>query len=88
MAATIRIFISLLLISHFSKAQKPGDDSFYSSLIMVFSVSPLSLISLLLLGLTVILSGSVYFWVLRYVCIGCCQPVVIGPESQTLAGMV
>ncbi|KAM7366489.1 hypothetical protein PAMP_015927 [Pampus punctatissimus] len=88
MAAAVRIFFSLLLILHFSNAQKPSDDSFHTSLIMLFSVSPQSLISLLLLGLTVVLSGSVYLWVLRYICIGCCQPVAVDPESEALGGMV
>lgn len=71
-------FISLLL-----PAQKPSDD-----VLAMFSMSPQSLVSLLLLGLTLILSACIYLWVLRYVCIGCCQPVAVGCESEALAGMV
>lgn len=65
-------------------AQKSGNDSMSTSL----GISPQSLISLVLLGLTVVLSGSIYMWVLRYVCIGCCQPVAVDCESEALAGMV
>ncbi|GLD64666.1 rab32_Rab38 domain-containing protein [Lates japonicus] len=69
-------------------AQNSSDDSIYTSLIMLLSVSPQSLISLLLLGLTVILSSVVYIWVLRYICVGCCQPIPVGTESEALAGIV
>ena len=64
-------------------AQKPSDD-----VSVMFTMSLQSLVSLLLLGLTVILSTCIYLWVLRYVCIGCCQPVAVGCESEALAGMV
>lgn len=50
--------------------------------------APRSLISLVLLGLTVLLSANFYLWVLRYVCAGSCQPVAVDCESQTLAGIV
>ncbi len=69
-------------------AEKSSDDSFHHSLFKLFSTSPQSFISLLLLGVTVVLSGSIYLWVLRYVCIGCCQPISISPESEILPGMV
>ncbi|KAG7221431.1 hypothetical protein INR49_017200 [Caranx melampygus] len=86
-SAAVKILISLLLMLHFSGAQKPRDDSIHT-FTMVFSMSPQSIISLLLLGLTVVLSGSIYIWVLRYVCIGCCQPIAVSAESETLAVMV
>nr|XP_020475185.1 ras-related protein Rab-38-like [Monopterus albus] len=70
------------------EGQKHSDDSIHTSLIMPFSISPQFLISLLLLGLSVVLSGSLYPWVLRYVCIGCCQPFAVLAESEALAGMV
>lgn len=66
-------------------AQSPTEDPSPPSHMML---SPQSLISLLLLGLTVTLSGSVYLWILRYVCLGCCQPVAVGPETEALAVMV
>lgn len=44
--------------------------------------------SLVMLGLTVILSGIIYLWVLRYICIGCCQPVSVGAEPEELDGMM
>lgn len=69
-------------------AQKPVNDSNNTSLIMLLSMSPRSLISLVLLGLTVLLSGSFYLWVLRYVCAGSCKPVAVDCESETLAGIV
>ncbi|KAF6728230.1 hypothetical protein FQA47_004320 [Oryzias melastigma] len=80
--AAVRVFISLLLIVHYARAQKSSENSTHVLL------SPQTLISFLLLGLTVTLSGSVYIWILRYVCIGCCQPVAVGPESEALAVMV
>ncbi|GAA6222668.1 ras-related protein Rab-38-like [Lates japonicus] len=86
--AAVKILMSLLLILHSSRAQNSSDDSIYTSLIMLLSVSPQSLISLLLLGLTVILSSVVYIWVLRYICVGCCQPIPVGTESEALAGIV
>uniref|UniRef100_A0A8P4K953 Ras-related protein Rab n=1 Tax=Dicentrarchus labrax TaxID=13489 RepID=A0A8P4K953_DICLA len=88
MATAVKILINLLLILHSSRAQKSSDDSIHTSLVMLFSMSPQSLISLLLLALTVVLSGSIYLWVLRYVCVGSCQPIAVGSESQVLAGMV
>ncbi|KAI4808299.1 hypothetical protein KUCAC02_000363 [Chaenocephalus aceratus] len=45
-------------------------------------------VSLLLLILTVVMSSCIYVWVLRFVCIGCCQPVAVGCESDALADMV
>ncbi|KAL0969952.1 hypothetical protein UPYG_G00235060 [Umbra pygmaea] len=45
-------------------------------------------ISLLLLGLLVGLSGSVYLCVLQYICIGWCQPIVVSPESEALSRLV
>lgn len=66
-------------------AQKSSDDT---SLIMLFSLNPQFLISLLLLGLTVVLSGCIYLWVLRYVCIGCCQPFAVSSELEALDGIV
>ncbi|KAK2862878.1 hypothetical protein Q5P01_002411 [Channa striata] len=65
MSAAVRVLVSLVLILHFSRAQKHGDDAIPTSLIMLFSMNPQSLISLLLLGLSVVLSGSIYLWVLR-----------------------
>ncbi|KAK9971436.1 hypothetical protein ABG768_024802 [Culter alburnus] len=47
-----------------------------------------SYLSLILLALTVGLSGSVYLCVLRYICTGCCQPVVVGPEDESMSGVV
>lgn len=47
-----------------------------------------SSLSLILLVLTVGLSGSVYLCVLRYICTGCCQPVVVGPEDESISGVV
>lgn len=55
---------------------------------MLFSMSPQSLISLLLLGLTAVLSGNIDLRVLRYVCIGCRQPIAVGSESEALAWIV
>lgn len=69
-------------------AQKSSDYSINTSFGIPFSMSPQSLISLVLLGLTVVLSGGIYMWVLRYVCIGCFQPVAVDCESEALAGMV
>lgn len=65
-------------------AQMSSDDSIDTSLVM----SPRSLISLMLLAVTAVLSGGIYLWVLRYVCIGCCQPIAAGSKSEALAGMV
>ncbi|TRY57471.1 hypothetical protein DNTS_014220 [Danionella cerebrum] len=45
-------------------------------------------LSLLLLIVTVGLSGSVYLCVLRYICTGCCQPVLISPEDESISGVV
>ncbi|TMS02102.1 hypothetical protein E3U43_007642 [Larimichthys crocea] len=87
-SAVVKILVSLALILHFGRAQKPSDDSIPTSLVMLFSTSPQSLISLLLLVLTVVLSGGIYLCVLRYVCIGCCEPIVVGCEPESLAGMV
>ncbi|XP_067381187.1 ras-related protein Rab-38 isoform X2 [Channa argus] len=70
------------------EGSKHSDDSIPTSLIMLFSMNPQSLFSLLLLMLSVVLSGSIYLWVLRYVCIGCCQPFTVGTESEALVGMV
>lgn len=50
---------------------------------MLFGSSPESLLGLLLLGLTVILSGGVYLWVLRYVCVGCCS-IAVAREPELL----
>lgn len=47
-----------------------------------------SYLSLILLALTVGLSGSVYLCVLRYICTGCCQPVVVRPEDDSMSGVV
>lgn len=47
-----------------------------------------SYLSLILLALTMGLSGSVYLCVLRYICTGCCQPVVVGPEDESMSGVV
>lgn len=69
-------------------AQQHSNDSTHTSFIMVFSRNPQSLISLLLLGLSVVLSGSIYLWVLRFVCIGCCQPVTVSAETEALVAMV
>ncbi|MED6282717.1 hypothetical protein CHARACLAT_001307 [Characodon lateralis] len=85
MAAAGRIIISLLLMLHSTRAQNLFEDSSTSSNILLSSQS---LVSLLLLALTVTLSGTVYLWILRYVCIGCVQPVAVGPESEALAVMV
>ncbi|KAK2900009.1 hypothetical protein Q8A73_013138 [Channa argus] len=65
MTAAVTMLVSLLLILHFSRAQKHSDDSIPTSLIMLFSMNPQSLFSLLLLMLSVVLSGSIYLWVLR-----------------------
>lgn len=54
---------------------------------LVYS-SPSMLLSFLLLGLTVTLSGGVYLWVLRYVCVGCCQPIVATKDAEFLERMV
>ncbi|MEQ2286258.1 hypothetical protein AMECASPLE_000574 [Ameca splendens] len=67
---------------HSTRAQNLFEDSSTSSNILLSSQS------LLLLALTVTLSGTVYLWILRYVCIGCVQPVAVGPESEALAVMV
>ncbi|KAK5848229.1 hypothetical protein PBY51_005861 [Eleginops maclovinus] len=83
MSFAAKVLLSLLLIVHLSKAQKPSNNTS-----MLFSAGPQSLVSLLLLSLTVVLSSCIYFWVLRYVCIGCCQPVAVGCESEALADMV
>ncbi|KAJ8407161.1 hypothetical protein AAFF_G00288370 [Aldrovandia affinis] len=40
---------------------------------------------LVLLALTVGLSAGVYLCVLRYICTGCCKPVVMGPQTENLA---
>lgn len=52
------------------------------------SSSPSMLLSLLLLGLGVTLSGGVYLWVLRYVCVGCCQPIVATEDAEFLGRIV
>ncbi|KAG9274480.1 rab32-Rab38 domain-containing protein [Astyanax mexicanus] len=54
---------------------------------VVYTPGP-SYLSLILLAFTVGLSGSIYLCVLRYICAGCCQPVVVGPETETLSGVV
>ncbi|XP_026185833.1 ras-related protein Rab-38 isoform X1 [Mastacembelus armatus] len=66
--------------------QKHSDDPIDTSLIMWFSLQ--SLTSLLLLGLSIFLSASIYLWILRYICIGCSQPLPAGTEPEALAGMV
>ncbi|KAM3590990.1 uncharacterized protein V6R79_020270 [Siganus canaliculatus] len=86
--AAIKTLLSLLLLLHMSRAHTSSDGSMHTTLEMLFSMSPQSLASLLLMVLTLILSGSIYLWVLRYVCIGCCQPIAVGTESDVLAGMV
>lgn len=78
---------SKLLLSSFS-AQKSSSESSNTFLVMLFGMSPRSLISLTLLALTVLLSAAFYLWVLRYVCTGCCRPVAVDCESETLAGIV
>ncbi|XP_040924965.1 ras-related protein Rab-32 isoform X5 [Betta splendens] len=65
---------------------KQADGSTHSPVIMLLNLQ--SLVSLLLLGLSVVLSASIYLWVLRYVCIGCCQPIAVGAESEALVGLV
>ncbi|CAJ1085872.1 hypothetical protein INR49_017200 [Xyrichtys novacula] len=82
MAAAVRILVSLFLMLHLSRAQGSSDNSF-NTFIMLFSLSPQSFASLLLLGLTVVLSGSIYLWVLRYICLGCCQPVAVARRVVT-----
>ncbi|KAA8582678.1 hypothetical protein FQN60_006349, partial [Etheostoma spectabile] len=84
MATAVRVLINLLLVLHFSRAQKSSD---ITSLVMLFSLNPQFFVSLLLLGLTVVLSGCIYLWVLRYICIGCCQPFAVGSESEVLNGI-
>lgn len=69
-------------------AQKSSSESSNTSLIMLLRMSPRSLISLVLLCLTVLLSGGFYLWVLRYVCTGSCLPAAVDCESETLAGIV
>lgn len=44
--------------------------------------SPEWLLGLLLLGLTVALSGGIYLWALRYVCIGCIQPIAVPKDPE------
>ncbi|CAB1416189.1 unnamed protein product [Pleuronectes platessa] len=88
MVAAVKVFISLLLVLHSSRGQKPSEDSVLSSLVTLISVSPQSIVSFLLLALTVLLSGTVYLWILRYVCHGCCDPVAVGVESEALAVVV
>ncbi|TWW63533.1 hypothetical protein D4764_03G0005410 [Takifugu flavidus] len=81
MAAVHKILLlSLLLMLHLSQAHAASQDFVYSSASM--------LLSFLLLGLTVTLSGGVYLWVLRYVCIGCCQPIVATKDVEFLERIV
>ncbi|KAG5853039.1 hypothetical protein ANANG_G00068890 [Anguilla anguilla] len=47
-----------------------------------------SYLSLVLLALTAGLSGSVYICVMRYICTGCCKPIVVGPHTENLTGEV
>lgn len=44
--------------------------------------SPRMLLSFLLLGLTATLSAGIYLWVLRYVCVGCCRPIVSTEDAE------
>ncbi|XP_077598495.1 uncharacterized protein LOC144213775 isoform X2 [Stigmatopora nigra] len=81
------MFLSLLLLLHSSKAHKASEESFQASLVMFLGGGPQSVLSLLLLAVTVTLSVVIYLWVLRYICIGCCQPVAVGidPEARSPA---
>ncbi|KAJ8351292.1 hypothetical protein SKAU_G00227680 [Synaphobranchus kaupii] len=47
-----------------------------------------SYLSLVLLALTAGLSGSIYICVMRYICTGCCKPVVVGPHTENITGEV
>ncbi|KAK5893286.1 hypothetical protein CgunFtcFv8_006173 [Champsocephalus gunnari] len=83
MSAAVKMVLSLLLTLHLSRAQKPSD-----SPSMLSTAGHQSPVSLLLLILTVVMSSCIYVWVLRFVCIVCCQPVAVGCESDALADMV
>ncbi|KAK7176726.1 hypothetical protein R3I93_000841 [Phoxinus phoxinus] len=79
------LFISPLNSAQLSELPTVMD----SDMLTEFAYQPgPSYLSLILLVLAVGLSGSVYLCVLRYICTGCCQPVVVGPEDESMSGIV
>lgn len=65
-------------------AHAASQDFVYTSPSMLSCSAPESLLIFLLLGLTFILSGGAYLWLLRYVCTGCFQPIVATDDGDFL----
>lgn len=69
------IFVTLLL----PPAHTSNQVFTVTSPSMLSGTSPESLLGFLLLGLTVVLSGCVYLWVLRYIC---CRSIAVAKDPE------